>query len=125
MNEAYMTYREIRIAENKKRRLRIVRRQRITLAVIIAFITVLATLFTVSLVIEARSEAVKYKYYTSVMVHSGDTLESMAAGYITDEYKTSADYIREVCDINNMNDGDSILAGEYIILPYYSEEFKE
>ena len=38
MDAAYMAYREIRIEENRKRRLRIVRRQRIILALVIAII---------------------------------------------------------------------------------------
>ena len=38
MDAAYTAYREIRIEENRKRRLRIVRRQRIILALVIALI---------------------------------------------------------------------------------------
>lgn len=124
MNQAYVAYREIRIAENKKRRLKIVRRQRIILGAVIAILVVLAAFLASTLVTEARSEEVRYKYYTPVMVHSGDTLESLADGYITDDYRDSASYIKEVCGINNLEDADSIIAGECIILPYYSEEFK-
>ena len=124
MTQAYVAYREIRIAENKKRRLKIVRRQRIILGAVIAILVVLAAFLASTLVTEARSEEVRYKYYTPVMVHSGDTLESLADGYITDDYRDSASYIKEVCGINNLEDADSIIAGECIIVPYYSEEFK-
>ena len=125
MDQAYMTYREIRIAENKKRRLKIVRRQRFMLGAVIAILAVIAAFIASTLVTEARSEAVKYKYYTSVTVHSGDTLESLADEYITEDYRDHTSYIREVCGINNLEDADSIVAGECIILPYYSEEFKK
>ncbi|SFP63837.1 hypothetical protein SAMN04487928_10542 [Butyrivibrio proteoclasticus] len=125
MDQVYMNYREIRIAENKKRRQKIVKRQRFILGAGISILIVMIACIASTLVSEARSEAVRYKYYTSVTVHSGDTLESLADEYITEEYRDQASFIREVCGINNLEDEDSIMAGECIILPYYSEEFKE
>lgn len=38
------------------------------------------------------------------------------------QYKNSNVYIKEVMDMNAMSD-DTIVAGEYIVIPYYSVEF--
>ena len=40
-----------------------------------------------------------------------------------DHYKSSGDYIKEVCMINSIGSND-LKAGNYIILPYYSLEVK-
>ena len=75
---------------------------------------------------EAHSKEmpVRYKYYTSITVHYGDTLESIAKEYISDEYKNVDSYIHEVCLINHIEDGDDIIAGKNIVVPYFSSEFK-
>lgn len=62
-----------------------------------------------------------YKYYTSVMVESGDTLWSLADEYI-DEYDIDkTDYIKEVCELNHLQN-DEIHSGEYLVVAYYSAE---
>ena len=70
------------------------------------------------------------KYYTSITVQHGDTLSSIADRYLSDknisqEYKSADSYINEVCAINHLDEDDMIFAGENIIVPYYSYEFKE
>ncbi len=78
MDSAYMAYRELRIAENKKRRLKTVRRQRIIMVLLIAILIAGIIFLTSRLVLEAHSETIDYKYYTTVDVHSGDTLASLS-----------------------------------------------
>ena len=124
MDAAYTTYREIRIAENKKRRLRIVRRQRITLALVIAVIVFTFVFLGSRLVLSAHSDNGRFKYYTSVTVHSGESLSSIADDYISSEYENADSYIREVCAINHLDEEGTIYAGENIVVPYYSDEFK-
>ncbi len=123
MNAAYTAYREIKIAQNKKRRMRIVRRQRLLLAFFIALFVFLAVFWCTTTILQARSDKTTYKYYTSITIHSSDTLESIAKKYISDEYKDMDEYINEVEQINHLYDS-RIIPGENIIVPYYSAEYK-
>ena len=68
-------------------------------------------------------EDVSYKYYTSIMIESGDTLWTLAEEYGDDiHYKNANSYIQEVMQINHLT-SEQINAGEYLIIPYYSTEF--
>ena len=124
MDAAYTAYREIKIKENKIRRMRIVRRQRIILGLIIAVIVFAFAFLGTKLVLSAHSENIRFKYYTTITIHSDDTLGSIAGDYISSEYKDADSYIREVCAINNLNEEGRIYAGESLVVPYYSDEFK-
>ena len=64
-----------------------------------------------------------YKYFTSITVHAGDTLSDYAEMYNIDEIKSDAEYISEVCMINDI-DKDHIVSGSVLIVPYYDKEFK-
>ena len=70
------------------------------------------------------SEVTYYKYYTNVKVQSGDTLWSLAEVYMDENYASRDEYIREVKQVNHLSKGDTIVSGEYLILPYYSTEYK-
>ena len=43
--------------------------------------------------------------------------------YASSEYEDLDDYIREVRQINHL-DQDTIYAGSYLCIPYYSSEYK-
>lgn len=60
------------------------------------------------------------KLVTSVEIQKGDTLWSIAANYITDEYKSMKQYIEEIKFSNGLT-SDNIQAGNYIIVPYYAD----
>ena len=124
MDAAYMAYRENRIAKNRIRRLKIVRMQRLALVAIIAILISLTIFLAMSLGTQAHSENMRYKYYTQITVNHGDTLESIACRYITGEYENSESYINEVCNINHLEDKDQVLAGESLIVPYYSDDYR-
>ena len=124
MDAAYSAYREIRIEENRKRRLRIVRRQRIILGLVIALVVFSFAFLCSKLVLSAHSDNGRFKYYTTITVHSGDSLGSIAGDYISSEYKDAGSYIREVCAINSLSEDGRINAGESLVVPYYSDEFK-
>ena len=64
-----------------------------------------------------------YKYYTSISVAYGDTLTSIAGEYM-DEHYTLEEYISEVRQINHLSEDASIDAGSYLVVPYYSSEWK-
>lgn len=119
-----MSYEELRgyrIAL-KKRKERIHRIQRLAFALIATMIlTVVCTLTYSSLKTNANKG---FKYYTSVCVESGDTLWELSDRYIDyDYYEDKESYLLEVRMMNRLND-DTIYAGQTIVLPYYSSEYK-
>lgn len=65
-----------------------------------------------------------YKYYTNIEIQSGDTLWEIADSYMdSTHYMSRTDYMNEVMSINHMVT-DQLVAGQKIIVPYYSEEEK-
>lgn len=64
-----------------------------------------------------------YKYFRSIEISSGDTLWSIAEDNMDARYyRHTADYVAEVKRMNSL-DTDQIIAGSYLIIPYYSTEF--
>lgn len=61
------------------------------------------------------------KYYKSIMIYGGDTLESVAEQYMTDEYESKEAYMREVAFMNHLHvtGENGLIPGNYIIIPYY------
>ena len=55
-----------------------------------------------------------------VTINYGDTLENIAHRYISDEYKNAEAYINEVRNINHLDNKKQIIAGESLIVPYFS-----
>ncbi len=109
-----------------QRRRQIVRRKLMFMAVsslMIVFITgiLCGTLFTRATG-DRADNPVQYKYYTSIQIEKNDSLWDIAAEYITAEYETVHDYIDEVKQLNSL-ETDNIREGQYLTIPYYSEEF--
>ena len=71
---------------------------------------------------QAADETSAYKYYTSIQITPGHTLNDIAGIYMTDDYKDTSAYIEEVCMINHIFP-DDIHEGEYLTVPYYSAEY--
>lgn len=116
---------ERRIRNNRIRRRRELRR-RMLMCVLMFILTVGSSLLFFSFRAKAQSndEEILYKYYKSTVVSSGDTLWDYAEEYgINKHYGNHQDYIREVMQMNGLSN-DRITEGQYIILPYYSPEFK-
>ena len=64
-----------------------------------------------------------YKYYKSVIVSNNDTLWTIAEKYMDDEhYDSINDYIQEVKSMNTLED-DVIHYGEYLVIPYYDNNY--
>ena len=119
-----MDYSEYRIERNRERRIRNCRRQFFLLALTV----ILVLFFTISYhaIISHATEAdteISYKYYKSIEIENGDTLWTLADTYAGEQYASTQDYIDEVIHINHLSD-DTIIAGQYLIVPYYSTEFK-
>ena len=64
-----------------------------------------------------------YKYFTEVRVSNGMTLWDIAQEYISPEYTSVNDYIREVKEVNSIYT-DEIYYGQSLMVPYYSDELK-
>lgn len=91
------------------------------LAGIILF-TVLLILSAVffSKTVTAQKSSERTKMVTSVEIQKGDTLWSIASEYATDEYSDLNQYIEEIRDTNGLI-SDTIHAGSYILVPYYTD----
>lgn len=108
-------------ARRLRRERRIKCRNAVGMLLAVAGMVLICTLSYGSIESRANSE---FKYYTSVTVEAGDTLWEIADGYINYEYyKTKDSYISEVRSINHLDEACSVMAGQTLILPYYSSEF--
>lgn len=92
-----------------------------------ALILSIIIVFSISgLVTNARSTSDKqeYKYFMSYEVEAGDSLWSIASDNCDEHYESIEDYIEEICIINSISDESSLIAGNHLIIPYYSFDFK-
>ena len=115
-----------RANESLRKREAVVRRQKSILAIAIILIVSFGVLLGTSMNALASSEkdiSSYNKYYVSIRIESGDTLWTIADEYIDGFNLKKADYIAEICQINEISEND-IHAGDYIVVPYYSHDFK-
>lgn len=111
------------ISKRKARQMQ-VRRNILILIVSVLFIFI-SVFFIASISTQAsdKEHMPSYKYFKSIEIASGDTLWSIAEDNMdTRYYKHTADYVAEVKRMNSL-DTDQIIAGSYLIVPYYSTEF--
>ena len=71
----------------------------------------------------SKEDVPVYKYYKSIEIKSGETICSIADQYLSDEYESKEQYMNEVIQINALKE-DTIHNGQYLIIPYYSQELK-
>ena len=88
--------------------------------VLILFLVLFIT--SISTQASDREHMPSYKYFRSIQISSGDTLWSIAEENMDTHYKHTSDYVAEVKRMNSL-DTDKIVAGSYLIIPYYSTEF--
>lgn len=100
---------------------RMTNRKRIRwIAVTILFFAMIFTLVLATKRVVAKREGNRVKNVISVQVQKGDTLWSIASRHMSDEYDDLNDYIAEIMISNGLS-SDKIHAGNYIIVPYYSD----
>ena len=121
-DQRFLSKSEMRIYENKKRRMKIVRRQKLLLALCISVIIFIALFIRNYIVLNAQNDLYipEMKYYKIVLVHENDTLWQIAGDYYDRErYDGFKSYISEICSINGLENEDSIRSGENLVIPYY------
>lgn len=116
-------YADRRIQRNRIRRRKEIRRN-LLLSLLTACIVVSMALSLTGFLSNAKSsnETVSYKYYTSIQVESGETLLSIAGENMGSYYTSAEAYVKEVMRINSLQN-EKIIAGQHLIIPYYSENF--
>ncbi len=70
-----------------------------------------------------KDQNISFKYFANVMVTPGQDLEDLAMDYCKADIDLD-DYLSEVRSINHLEAEEDVTPGDYLILPYYSEEFK-
>lgn len=110
------------MSRTRRMRMRQIRRNRRIAFVLGILLTAIlfSVLFNQLHVMAERPQT--YKYYTQVRVERNDTLWSIAEEYMTEEYISVNQYVREVQKINGI--GPIVEYGQYLMVPYYSEEVK-
>ncbi|MBH1940968.1 LysM peptidoglycan-binding domain-containing protein [Mobilitalea sibirica] len=78
------------------------------------------SLYFFSKTVTAQRDTDRIKMVTSIEVKQGDSLWSIAASFMTEEYNDIHDYIEEIKSSNGLLT-DTIRAGNYIIVPYYAD----
>ena len=83
-------------------------------------------LFSVQLVANAKEDKPTYKYYQSYMVEKDDTLYSIAKKMNVEDCseKLIKECVNEMISINSLDHKGTICYGNYIIVPYYSYEYR-
>lgn len=109
---------------NKKKYLRICKKN---FLILVSLILAINTFLALGIVANAKDNDVPmYKYYKSYMVEKDDTLYSIA--YDLNDEQCSRKQIKECVDemisINSLDYKGTICYGNYIIVPYYSTEYR-
>ena len=120
-----MTTSERRSRNNKIRRQRQLRKNIIMTVFTVTLILILSIGgFAIGSKAQDKDEVVLYKYYTNIEVQYGESLYDIAATYFCeDKYDDYKHYISEVMYINRIYN-EEVSPGTYLVVPYYSEEFK-
>ena len=113
-----------RLERTKRARIRQVRRQKIVIIAIGVLITMaLCSFFTIKTFANTDNTAVDSfgtKQYRSVMIYCGDTVESIAKDNYCFEYHSIDRMASEICSINNISEDESLIPGNYLVIPYYN-----
>lgn len=127
MNKKSMRERNVYKSRISKKMQRMKMRRRRIAAMFLALclaVTCVVSYQSLTIRASARDEKITFKYYTSITVHTGDSLWSIAEKYNnTSYYKDNKSYMKEICSINNIEDASVLRAGQRLVVPYFSTEF--
>lgn len=115
--ERVQMQRSARIARTKQ-----VRKQKALLALGIFITIMIITILSVRKAYANDRTNIDYgtKQYTSVVIYCHDTVDSIAEKYINGPYTSVDDYAKEIKSINHISQNDSLIPGNYLVIPYYS-----
>ena len=99
----------------------VVKKQRLTLFLIFATVIISSVILTSMHVYAKGSISENNKVYKSVMIYSGDTLETIATDNLTNGYSSVDALVKEVIMINNLRGINELTPGNRIIVPYYTD----
>lgn len=99
------------------------RRKCLTLAVAVFAAFCMVLVCTISYNSISSNANNGFKYYTSIIVEAGESLWDIADGYMDGHYDSRDSYIAEVRSINHLDENGTIIAGQTLIVPYYSPEY--
>lgn len=118
---------DARIRRNKRKRKAELKKH--TLQFMFALFFICLAIFGINSIISsagsAKESELSFKYYKNICAEEDDTLFSIAETYAEEGYYDSIDaYVSEVRFMNHLEDEDKVYAGDYLIIPYYSNELK-
>jgi LysM domain. len=115
---------EARIWNNKIRRQR-ERRKNILLTLFTSCLIFVLSFTAGSFLSNAETDdkEVMFKYYKSILIENGDTLWSIAMEHKAPDMDTKA-LVAEIKKMNGLS-SDHITTGNYLVVPYYSNEFQD
>ncbi|MCM1568273.1 MAG: LysM peptidoglycan-binding domain-containing protein [Roseburia sp.] len=123
-NVCNMTDRELRIYKRKLRR-RIQNRRRCFAFVFTFCLIAVLAISVYSFRSSASSKKTEFKYYTRIEVEYGQTLWEIARDFTAPEhYQSVESYMAELQSINHIKEDGDIKAGQMLIIPYFSAEYK-
>ena len=76
---------------------------------------------SISAFASAREKARIHKYYTSIQLRQGDSLWELAGEYASTD-QSEQEFIDEVCEVNGISESNILHRGQYLVVPYYSDE---
>ncbi len=117
--------RAVRIA--RARRAKVARQRRTLLftaiALVLGVVLAFSVLGTSAKATGADQATNSYKYYANVYVEKGDTLWAIAEQYSDGSVSDVSNCVDEIRSINGLNKFETIKAGTYIVVPYYSSTY--
>lgn len=69
--------------------------------------------------VEASNGQIREKQYKNVEIQDGDTVWTLAEEFKTYEYKSTMELVREILEINNINEKTVLKPGNRILIPNY------
>ena len=90
------------------------------IVLVLLFIIMTFTVILATKKVTAKREGFRVKQVASIEIQKGDTLWSIASTHMSDEYDDVNEYIAEIMVSNGLS-SDRIHAGNYIIVPYYTD----
>lgn len=109
-------------ARAKAARTRQLRRRKMLLLIGVIITIALCTIFSVKAFAKTDSTKGEFgmKQYKSIMIYCGDTVESIAQANFSFPYSSSDKLAEEIRSINHLGTDEKLIAGNYIVIPFYS-----